>query len=225
MKKIYTLFILIGAAVVLFTTMTATAESIQDDVDDVLHWRHTGSLWGWQAGIADKQDIDITGISHSISNNQVVLTLTVDGTIQSSETIAYWLYFNTTDSMYWMSWSNGEGAGMATMLAGGSGSFDMDPEITASGNTLTGVFDMIGNTTTQDAWAQAYEVTEVGNQFQAEWWGDWAPNSKFTGEVDSGEDTTPDGGGSNTGTPGFELVLVISALVIAILYTQRKKRF
>jgi hypothetical protein len=191
----------------------------------------TGGTGGWE-GSTTKSNIDIKEISYTVVGEQLTLTLKVYGTIQNSENIYYWASYNSTDTNYWMSWHNGEGAGIGMSFGGGSGSFDYDPVVTYSGDTITGVFDVLGDTSNQVLYGYAHEYTEYGDATK-EWWADYAPGSYFpyAGLVDDGiNPPTPPGngeekpsGGTTGGTPGFEILTLIVAITIAIIVLRKRK--
>lgn len=224
--------IAIGLCVLMCCCVVASAGKVTDGNGDVYHWSQTGSAWSWRANIADKPDIDITEISYSVDDDKLTLTLKVKGSIQSSEKIAYWVYYNSTDTAYWLMYSNGSGFGMGTNQV----NMDMrfTENISISGGTLSAVLDVIGDTSTVALWGWAAEYTDYQNQAASEWWGDWAPNNKFIGGAidDGSDDGTGDEGPGDDGdngdtskpsTPGFELLSILVALGIAFILLRRRK--
>ena len=61
----------------------------------------------------------------------------VSGTIESSEKVFYWAYYNTSDTSYYIYWTNGSGAGIAS---GPAGSYDFIQNLTVSDNTIVAIF-------------------------------------------------------------------------------------
>jgi hypothetical protein len=112
--------------------------------------------------------------------------------------------------------------------------FTSQENISISGNTISVVLDVLGDTSKVELWGYAVEYTTMGDQ-TAEWWGDWAPNEKFPhyGEASNtngtdgtdGTDGTLDGNqsGSGTKTPGFEVVLVLSAVAVALIVIRKRR--
>ncbi|MBE3120869.1 MAG: hypothetical protein IMZ43_02490 [Thermoplasmata archaeon] len=217
--------VLIGVSGLLLLTLPVSATSINDGTGDVYHWTNTGTAWSWRANIGDKPNVDITEVSYSIDGNKLTLKLEVAGTIQTSEYYWYNVYFNSSDTIYYWMWSNGSGLGAATNQ--GQQAFDFVQNFTVSGNSISAEFNVIGNTSTGvELWGQAHQYTTAGaNQQTTEWWGDWAPNTHFTGQV-TGDDT---GNDDNTGdkpkpsTPGFEAIAVIAAVGLALILLKRRK--
>jgi len=217
---------LVVTTVFILSAFTAAATTITDGTGDVWHWSYTGTTWSWAGNVGNKPDIDITQLSTTVNGNNITLSLTVVGTIQSSQKIYYWAYFNTTDSTYSMYWSNGTGYAYALNNSYGSESGN----ITISGNTLNAVFNVLGDTSTVDLWGWAAEYTNYLSQTTNEWWGDWAPNSKIPFTPSTGGNTGNNTGGNNTNgnntgtkTPGFEVIPVIAAVAIAAILLRRRR--
>jgi len=243
MKKI--LIVLFGLALFISVLPTISGEAITDQTSDVYHWHFNQGSYGWEEAVSNKPDIDITEISYSTGANQVTLTMKVAGTISNSKLISYWAYLNTSDSNYFISWNEGEGTGWAVSTEEGSYNMDFEPDITASGNTITGTFDNIGTFETGiEIWGWAAEYTTY-NDMSSEWWGDWAPENyaMYDGEDTSetnGDDTDDEETNQDTnkedetnqdqskntpppsGTPGFEILAVFIAF-IAIIFINKKR--
>jgi PGF-CTERM protein len=217
------LLLLIGASV------TVAAETITDPTGDVWHYAYSGTTWSWGGSVGDKPNIDITQISATAQDNKLTFSITVAGVIQSSEKVWYWAFYNTTDTTYYLSWSNGSGAGIASKQGGSA--YDFVQNFTISGNTLSAVFNVLGSTTSSELWGYAAQYTTIGtNQTANEWWGDWAPNSKIPFSTTPGGNTGNNTGGNtgnntggNTGTPGFEVVPVLAAVAIAAILLRRRR--
>ncbi|KYK20884.1 hypothetical protein AYK21_05450 [Thermoplasmatales archaeon SG8-52-2] len=238
--------VLLGIGIIVFLGQIASAASIQDNLDDVAHWSGTmGGTWGWtDINVEDRPNIDIKELKQSVNGDKMMLELIVDGTIQSTQLHYYWVTFNTTDSYYFFSWSNGTGFGWAANTI--TAQFDMDPEVSASGNTITAIFDIIDEDTSADEfWAYAWEYSTFGDIITAEWWGDWAPDTynlfDIEDVIDDDDDEIPGGEGSgdenggenddnnegssnnkSTGTPGFELLTLIAAFLIIIVISKKR---
>ena len=223
---------IVGLIVLLCSSCyTAAAESVSDGTGDVYHWSQTGTAWSWSANIANKPDIDITKISYTVDAGKITLKMEVAGSIQTSDKIGYYVWFNTTDAVYMLSYMNDTGTGFGW---GTSGMNFTQGNVTVSGNTLSAVLDALGDTTDVELWGWAAEYTVFGDT-TAEWWGDWAPNSKFTGtddtSGDTGDHTGDDTGGdenasgdtSQPSTPGFELIAVIAAVAVALILLKRRR--
>lgn len=218
--------VVIGLVVILFSCYIASAESITDGTGDVFHWSQSGTAWSWRANIGDKPNIDITEVSYSVNGDNLTLKLEVVGTIQSSEHYWYNAYFNSSDTVYMWWWSNGSGFGMASNQ--GQQTYDMPQNFTVTEDSISVVFNKLGDTTKVELWGQAHQYTTIGSSQQAdEWWGDWAPNSKFTGGAinDGGNDgsNVNDGNTTKKGTPGFETLAVIAAIGLAMVLLRKHR--
>jgi len=229
--------VLISLFILLGSCFTAAAMSISDGTGDVWHWYYTGTTGSWGGNVANKPNIDITEISSTVNENKITLSLKVVGTIQTSEKVVYWVYFNTTDASYWMSYTNGSGTGFGmkkgemNYTSNYSSFYTSTENVTILGNTLSVVLDVLGETSQGELWGWAAEYTTYGD-VAAEWWGDWAPNSKlpFTppGTGGNTNDNTSDNnnnGGNTTGksTPGFEVIPVLAAVAIAAILLKRRR--
>ncbi|HWR27361.1 MAG TPA: Heimdall-CTERM domain-containing surface protein [Candidatus Thermoplasmatota archaeon] len=218
--------VMISLVILLGSCFTAAATSVSDGTGDVWHYSYAGTAWSWAGNIANKPNIDITEISYTVNDNKITLKLEVSGTIQTSEKVGYYLWYNSTDTIYVMTYMNGTGAGygMKGVMNFTSGN------VTVSGDTLSVVLDVLGDTSKVELWGYAVEYTTFGDQ-TAEWWGDWAPNSKLPFTPGTGGTTdgnTTDGNntnGNNTGTktPGFEVIPVIAAVAIAAILLRRRR--
>ncbi|MCX6663700.1 MAG: hypothetical protein NTZ75_05565 [Euryarchaeota archaeon] len=220
--------IIIGLCVILCSCYIASAESINDGTGDVWHWSQTGTAWSWSGNVGNKPNIDIAQLTDTIVENKLILTMTVAGSIENSEKIVYWMYYNSTDTTYLVSWTNGNGVGYASKLnqSNPGEGFELAENVTASGNMISATFTVIGETTNQQFWAWAGEYTNVGDQ-TGEWWGDWAPNDKFTGGAinDGGNDgiNVNDGNTTKPSTPGFETLAVIAAIGLALVLLRKRR--
>ena len=239
MKKLRSYgIVLISLLVLLGSCFTAAATSVNDGTSDVRHWTFTFTGGRWDENIGNKPNIDIKEISYEINGDKITLKMEVAGSIQTSEKIAYMVYYNTTDTTYQMSYSNGTGGGY------GMNHENMDinatDTVTISGDTLSVVLDVIGDTSKVNLWGYAAEYSSYGD-LSAEWWGDWAPNEQFpfdtgTDGTDGTDDTDGtngtdgtdgtndnDGSGSEKKTPGFELVAVIAAVAVAFILLRKRR--
>jgi hypothetical protein len=218
---------------------TAAATSVTDPTNDVWHWSNTGTAWSWVGNVANKPNIDITEISSMVDDNKITLSLKVVGTIQSSDKVVYWVWYNTTDASYWMSYMDGNGSGFGMKKTGMN--FTTSENFTISGNTLSVVLDVLGEVSQGDLWGYAVEYTTTASDLTSEWWGDWAPNDKFpyetsisdntsgtntTGDTSGSDGSTSDNNQSGSGsgsTPGFEAILVLGAVATALIILRKRR--
>jgi len=235
--------VIIGICVLILSTLTVSAESITDGTGDVYYWTGTDSVWAWkQNNIRD--NIDITEISSVLNGDKITITFKVAGNIQTTEKFGYYYYYNTSDTNYLVMAMGGNPIAMATKQGGGEGSYSQG-NVVIDGNTISTEFDVLGDTTAQEIWGYAAEWTEVGpDATNHEWWGDWAPNTKFTDNIaddEPGDDNAgmgdtddDDGNGENVGnnsdggtsppkTPGFEILVLIAGLIITFIIMKKRK--
>ncbi|MFO7676829.1 MAG: hypothetical protein R6V50_00365 [Thermoplasmatota archaeon] len=240
MKKITTVFIGLLFIAAVATTVSAQSGSITDPTGDVIHFRYSETSWGWDVNIENKPNIDITEISWAVSGESLRINFEVVGEIVDSDLITYYCYFNTTDSNYLFSWHDSEGFGLGMNAQGTE--MDYNPTITASGNTLTAIFNVVGTFTSDiEVWGFAIEYTVFGDQ-SAEWWADWAPNEyspyydEYTNDdpddPDDEDDPVPPTNGNDqttpppndeNGTPGFEFLALLAALGAALILIKKRK--
>lgn len=235
MKKNF-IYIAISLGLILAFSQIVSAVTVSDATGDVAHWKYTGTLWGWDYNVANKPNIDISELSYSSSEGKVTITMKVAGSIESSEFIVYWAMMNTSDSTYLVTYNDGEGGGYAMNIGGGgSGQMDFEPVTTASGNTLSCTYNISSESFSGvEFWGYAAEYTTYGD-ITNEWWGDWAPNSNspfYDDQPDSPDDDDDDddengnGGSTNTtgtGTPGFEIIILLTAIFAFVLFARKRK--
>jgi PKD repeat protein len=166
-------------------------ETVTDPTGDVMHWYFNGSEWNWEYNVADKSNIDVIELFWSINGDKLILTMKVAGIIEISESVAYYECLNTSDSVYYICGVEGEGTGMA--FNEDEEIYDFDPEVIVSGNTLSCIFDIVGEDySNTELWGYAAEYVEAGDITQ-EWWGDWAPDEYAPDGGDGDGDGDGDG--------------------------------
>ncbi|MDG6219310.1 MAG: hypothetical protein QCI00_07705 [Candidatus Thermoplasmatota archaeon] len=194
MKKILAMLICFAFIATIGTTASAQSDSITDPTGDVLHYREQDGRWSWGANIENKPNIDITEVKYVVTGDTISLSLTVAGTISTSEGVGYYAYLITSDSSYNFWHLGSEVFGMATSTGDGDFQYS-DADITVSGNTITATYDVIGTFSTVDEfYGFANEYTVVGDQ-SSEWWTDYAPNDESpyqASDPDPSDPTDPD---------------------------------
>ena len=89
----------IGVVVLLISSMTASAAS--DGTADIWHYHVSEATWGWgEYSGEDKSNIDITSVDYSITGSQATLTMTVNGNIEDSETVFYYMHIHHQQLFY-----------------------------------------------------------------------------------------------------------------------------
>jgi len=200
------ILLFVGIAVLLLSTLTVSAES--DDTGDVWHWKYSETGYSWEHS-GGKPNIDITSVSYEITGSEVTLTMTVAGTIEDSEKILYFMYLiGDGETVGQASYMNGEGGYLTGLYQGG------DLVNPVSGNTFTATFNITDPSATYSVWAYSGEYA-TGDESGEAWW-DYAPNT-YAPWYGLGSDSK--GGG----TPGFEIIAVITALAIALIILRRRR--
>ena len=225
--------LIIGLSALVLSSMTATAETVTDGTGDV----YFGVGSAYEVATDDKPNVDITEITFNEGDVTTTMTMTVNGVIEDSEYVQYWITFEVSEeASYSCSYTDGIVMGMAT--TGESGSMEVSASV--SGNTLTVEFESVNIAADGGVlygyaatWSEELETT-------GEMWMDYAPGTYAPwygddgngdgdgdGDVD-GEDGDGDGDGDGTttppsGTPGFEAIAVIAALGVAFIVLKRRK--
>ena len=210
-------------ALVMLVAGGVSAVTIPDGTDDIFHWQWDDNLdaYSWKKDTSDEPNIDIIQITEQASNGRLTLTLKVDGVIEESNDIWYWLWYNTTDAYYYLSYSNGSGdlVGLGT---GTNYSQFMEGDVAVSDDTITGTIDLIGSGTVVKFWGWAaigYSLSGGSHEY----WQDWAPEAyspASDNEDDNGGGEEEDGGS----TPGFGFVMITSILVALALLERGRRR-
>lgn len=137
--------------------------------------------------------------------------------------VNYAVYLNTRDAHYFFIWQNGEGIGSAMSSIDHPFQDDSDPIITASGNTITAIFEIIGTfSLIEEFWSQASEYTVIGDT-SSEWWADWAPNDAspyYASYLADPEEDPEDKNGNDA--PGFQLFALVTAFVAIMLLLKKR---
>ncbi|MEF8879307.1 MAG: Heimdall-CTERM domain-containing surface protein [Candidatus Thermoplasmatota archaeon] len=207
--------ILVIGAVVCILTISGTVAAINDDTGDVWHYKETNGGWSWDKYSGEKPNIDITDVSQSTNGNETTLTMKVNGEIENSENIEYWMYLKNDNSDYYAHYSNKNGT------VGGntpSGIFSYQLENPVSGNTFTATFELDNPDASYELWGYSAETVSDSN----EWWGDYAP-SEHAPWYSGGGDSTDNGDTSDKGIPGFEILIVTIAMALVIFLRRKKK--
>jgi hypothetical protein len=207
----------VGIFVLIGICSTASAAGGYDPIGDVLHWDITGPGIPeyWSENVSDKPDIDITEIHVIVSRNSLIFSLTVAGTIQYSSGVRYNAWYNSTDAEYSWYWSNGTWAGNSSTHNGAIVGFAHN--LTVSGNKISVVFEIIGNTTMKNLFGYTSEYLMQPYQMGFDHWEDEAgKNYKFTNAIKNDS-------GSSDKTPGFEAVAVIGAISLTAIMVKRRE--
>jgi len=220
-----------------------SADSMTDTTNDIYHhtWVNEGEFWTEYA--EEKENIDITSITYSISGGTLSVTMQVVGEFQSSPKHVYSFIYNSTDGIYTFSYV--AGTGMAAAVGTGDG-FDMKTgTVTVSGNTLSGSIETFGAGEELSALGVAAEYLAdydtITDPTSIEYYADYAPGTLapwFGGDTmddttdDTADDVTDDTTDDTTegdestggsGTPGFELLTIVAAIGVALILLRKKK--
>ncbi len=189
----------------------ADAATVDDDTDDVLHWKWSENMEGyaWTHAVTDRPNIDITELSYMVDGDMLMLTMTVQGEIEEADDVWYWAEYNTSDATYTMTYVNGSGTHMAR------GSNDVRfGNVSATGDTITASVELLGSDgrVSFKGWA----ASGYSRQTSGEYWQDWAPQ-EYAPDINRGN-------GGDGGVPGFTLLLVLGGLAAVLVSVSRRRQ-
>lgn len=224
--------IIIGIFVLFISTANVLAE--EDSNGDIYHQIPTATGLSYEPYSGEKPYIDITDISYSINGSQATLTMTLADDIMSSAFVKYYMHLRTDEApLYTATYSDGYGS-----YTGPSNPYGSIIENPVNGNMFTATFDVTDPNLDYIAWAYAGEFTDEAND-QVEGWRDYAPDSfapwyadgdgddEGDGDGDGDDEGDGDGDGDDGtddgGTPGFEILAVVTALGVVFILLRRKK--
>lgn len=259
--------LIIGIGLLLISSFSASAGSIDDNPNDVIHFKYDAiNDWHFELAIESKPSIDIDKISLDIVGGQAVFKMTLYGNVMTDQLYLYMMTYNSDEVNYFLMYGAEEDG---TEFSSGVWSTSTDggaaTSIIADGNELKATFDTdIEGSTNVDYWGVATQHVDAGDT-TVEHWVDYAPDDKHEGTIidptDSNGDvicwqcnennesvsqtfpagtvcgegdaedypygTEPNCGNGATpksGTPGFEILVVIASLGIAFIIVRRNKK-
>lgn len=171
----------------------------------------------------DKPNLDITEISYEISGGKITIALKVVGIIEDDDNLAYWLQFISEEARYHFSYTNGEGVGTGESYVTDDVSLE---NVTASDDTISCTFDWYGDddypTGQLEFDGQAMIDIWEGNDVVA-FYSDTVFISEGMDEDEEDEEDEESDDGDGGGTPGFETIVLLVALGIALIVLRRRK--
>ena len=123
----------LGVAMLMLSAVSVSA--ISDPEGDVYHQTFDDGQYTWDL-FGERENIDVTDISYSVSGNNVTLSLTVKGSIQNNANILYYAYLRKDITSYYHFWYV-QGSGFVTAVGEFTGFFDAEPAYTISGDGKT----------------------------------------------------------------------------------------
>jgi len=233
------IFILAMLSIVI-SCISVNAITIADDTGDVWY-SSLSNGWLWTSkNNTDHANIDIMSIDYKLNESFLTLEMTFKEEIDESKNVGYELYYgNFTGRPYYL-------ARYLTYSELGryyyiddqveNKGFLSNP-ISEDGMVFSVTFEIDNIDSSFEIWGQAYE-TSVDN---TERWVDFVP-LKFEPELgDDDNDVINGGDGNNTsdnetidgdntgnnggeGTPGFEIIILICAIVLIIFKKQKRNK-
>jgi len=232
------ILIFYAAIILILATMNVTAEIASDEQGDVRYYEPP--YWKTQ-NVTNQPNVDIKEISAVIKDDKITLSMTLwpDGLFNRSENeyVVYRLFVNTSDAMYQILYTDAAGEGAATGIASGIliediGGAPLINNISVNSSTINSTLDLIGESTTVGdligtAWM--YEYFDPMEQENGKQWLDYIGNYDFTGEFEPVVDEEDDKEDEDEeveedkGIPGFEIIIVIFAIVATLIIMRRRK--
>ena len=236
------LLILLGAAV--------TCPAISDSTGDVWHYTYSETGWTWERYAGEKSNIDITDISYTTAGGKTTVTLTVAGNIVDSQNVYYYIYVVSESLSSFAYYSNGleyiidpVSAGSNTGSKAGSSSWSVTFNVDVSNGSYSvygyaleytdayqGTSGEYWGDWAPDTYFPAYDTyygDTTGGTEGGETGGNETGDTTTGGETGTTEEgSTADETGSTTpqeGTPGFELLLAVFAVTIALILIKRRR--
>ena len=172
--------LIIGISVLILSSIPVSAETITDGTGDLYHWYWDAEngIFKWQLATDDKPNIDITQLTYGFGSEKTTFTFEVSGVIEDSENLVYWATYTSEEATYYFTYANGEAFGLASSTS--SSLFDMEPDYTVDGNTITVEFDSVGEGVTD---VEVYGYTHLWTQTGGESGEDYGRAS--TGSMDT----------------------------------------
>jgi hypothetical protein len=217
--------VFVGLTTLLITTITVSAVTGIDEIDDVYD--------GLSQTVVSKPNIDITEMSYELNGNLATLTMTVKGNITDSEYFEYSITLSNdinSSTGYTMYYTNGTGWVLKDW------SSQVNSEIRVSeGNTLIVKFILsedeitdfnlfMGfNTGYAEETKDLQWVDSAPNDYVTKWYGG-DENEDIPTDNSNEDDNIPAGDTEDKegGIPGFELILVICAIVLFLFLKQKR---
>ena len=217
MKKIKSIILFLGGFILILLSINVNAES--DPSDDVYYHNGVDEDVIWN-NPSEKDTIDITDVSQSISGADITVSLTIKGEIANNPYIMYHIYlYKNMTSYYTVYYSNG--SGMASAI-GDLQDFttDTDPDFSLSDDEKT-LYYTFSNIETVDYIISAYAVEHSENENTiGESWYDNAPDTKEPNHSNGNSNQVNQ---PKSLTPGFEILIVILSIFVGFVIHKRMK--
>jgi len=191
--------------------------AVSDTTEDVYHFGGYNAEVKWEF-FGERDAIDISDVSQSVSGSDITVSLTVKGGITDNDKISYYIYlYKDATSYYAVDYS--DGSGMATSN-GDIASYpaDTSPDYVFSNNGKTFSYTFSNVDTSSSLTLEAYAVEHAAfGGIAGEAWYDYAPEN--TAPYYAGGNTGGNSGGN--GTPGFEIIACLFAIGFIFVFRQK----
>ena len=230
--------LIVGIVVLMLSSINASAVTESDAQGDV--WHFVWPYWQEQT-VSNQPNVDIKEIKVEESGDQVTLSMTLwpGGTFTPSgnKYMMCLMWYNISDAWYSMTYSYFEGEesfsiGMGTSIEGQV----LTGDVIVNDDTISTTLNKMGDDTTT---VEMYGTTMMfEDRFgeKTDQWHDWVGDYIWDPDLGPGDDddddttsdddddtTGDDDDGTNGGTPGFEILSLITAIGVALIILRRKK--
>jgi len=233
MKKIK-IFVIISTIMLLLLINNVVAnENISDLTGDLFNHYLDQDIndYAWKMATDEIPNIDIIKLSFTITDNITTFSIKVNGEIENSKYISYFISYTSTESNYICTYRDGIISGNASNTE--SISEDNEPEFSISNDTLIVKFESMGQGIDNVKFYgyASYSLEEEIDVGQS--WVDYVPDSDFPYDIVEIEpnndsngnetDSNQDNSDTSSKTPSFELLSIIIALFFVFFIFRSKK--
>jgi len=190
---------------------TSDTGSKKDNINDVLLWVQNRDtlIYESQKPTTDTSNIDITEISYEIKDEKVKFTLKVRGEIDNSFDMSYSVRLNTSDAYYLLEYINGYGS-----CLGGKTDYSESTtynNVTTTENSIIAEMNLLGEAEMVSIYATASNYTQYMSNLN------YLQDSLIMARSQYSS-------GSTSGSPGFELILALIAILSMVFILRRKRK-
>jgi hypothetical protein len=226
-KKMCVLLMVIMLQLLAIISVSQATISIRDDggLDDVYHMTVTDNKTIVESS-SERPEIDIYKISYRFTEeNAIKLSVSINGFINTTRNIKYVLWYNTTNASYLVNFSKGINNGYVKALDTGELYSEIENiTISVDKHTLTATYGIYGIDRSVDDgefWGLISESYFEGDTQHI--WMDYTHESHFPYEEFIVNTSTNDNGDDKVSTPGFETIVFLTVIILAIFHYKKRR--
>ena len=195
---------------------------LRDQQNDVYYLPGDGS--NTQMDISTQPNIDIVNVKYEIDENTVSISIKVVGKIlDSSNQVLYYGEYESADALYQFTFSNNN---VNAMVDAGGSKLPVEASTQVTDDTLTVIFDLATDDTSLSnlyAYGHYYEDSEE-LMLGAKYIDTTADIENVDPSDNSNNQNSANGQSQEKGTPGFEVIILITALAIVFILAYGKDK-